>query len=293
MAQDLRELKGKMRSVSSMRKITRAFELIAASRVVKAQRRMNESLPYSEAITAALSELASYREAEFQHTYLEPREVRRNAGIIVITADRGQAGAYNSATLREADALVARLGEEGLGSRIYVTGRKGAAYYRFRDRSVAHSWAGFSEHPKFVHAREIASVASREFLDGEIDELYVVYMHFVSSFTQRPVVKRFVPLDVVEDDLEPDLARPLYRFHPSPTAVLEQLLPRYIQSRLYASMLEATASEQASRRRAMSTATDNANALFEEYTRRYNQARQAQITQELMEVVGAVEALAK
>lgn len=289
MAQDLRELKGRMRSVSSMKKITRAFELIAASRVVKAQRRMNEALPYAESITAALSDLSSVQGVELAHTYLEERDAKA-AGIIVITSDRGQAGAYNSSTLREAEALSRSLRERGIEPKILVAGRKGTAYFKFRGRSVLRSWSGFSEHPKFRNAREVAQAASTAFMDGEIDKIYAVYTHFVTAFTQRPVVRRFVPLEVVDVERDKNHPHALYAYEPSPAAVLDKLLPRYIESRLYSAMLEAAASEQAARRRAMSTATDNASALFDQYTRQYNRARQAQITQELMEVVGAAEA---
>ncbi len=291
MAQGLRELRGRMRSVSSMKKITRAFELIAASRVVKAQHRMQQSVPYAAAITAALSELSAMEDGELEHTYLEDRKERRSAGLIVVTSDRGLAGPYSSAVLRETEALCNMLREDGVEPKLFVTGRKGAAYFKFRGRDVVRSWGGFSEHPKFKHAREIAQASVDAFMAGEIDEIYAVYTHFVSSFTQRPIVRRFVPLEVVDVDANGESEpHALYSFEPSPAAVLERLLPRYIESRLYSALLEASASEQASRRRAMSTATDNATTLLEDYTRQYNRARQAQITQELMEVVGAAEA---
>lgn len=304
MAQGLRELRGRMRSVSSMKKITRAFELIAASRVVRAQNRMNEALPYARAITAALSELAATSSTELEHTFLERRENIKAAGVIVVTSDRGLAGPYSSSVLRETESLLRKLSKQNVESKLFVSGRKGAAYFRFRGRQLVGHWGGFSEYPKFSHAQEMANCAIESFMSGEIDEIYVVFTHFVSSFTQRPVVRRFVPLefeqvdddgdightDVAQNDVSDGQPEPMYEFEPDPGSVLDRLLPAYFQTRLYSALLEASASEQAARRRAMSTATDNASTLFDDYRRQFNRARQAQITQELMEVVGAAEA---
>lgn len=287
----LRDLKRQIRSVQSTKKITRAMELIAASRVIKAQQRMQQSRPYAEAITAALRELSANGGASLRHSYLRPRPEVRNAAVIVVTSDRGMAGAYSSSVLRQAEELYAKLRNDGVQPKVYVTGRKGTAYYRFRRRVVEGSWVGFSDNPSYLDAKVVAGQALEAFKAGEVDEIYVVYTRFLSSFTQQAEVRRFLPLEVrvVERTVKPG-PRPAYEFEPDAATVLDSLLPRYIEARLFSAFLEATASEYAARRRAMNTATENAGSLIEDYTRQYNQARQAAITQELMEVVGAAEA---
>jgi F-type H+-transporting ATPase subunit gamma len=290
MASGLRDIKRRIKSVQSTKKITRAMELIAASRVVKAQQAMMRAHPYAEAITAALSELYSNGGSDLKHSYLELRTPVKNAAVIVITSDRGMAGAYSSSILRHSEELYARLRREGTEPKVFVTGRKGAAYYRFRSRPVFKAWTGFSERPQYDNVKEIADAALDAYKDGEVDEIYVVYTRFITSFTQKPEVRRFLPLEVEEVEPTNHGPRPQYEYEPDAPTVLNSLLPRYIEARLFSAFLESAASENAARRRAMSTATDNATELIGAYTRQYNQARQAAITQELMEVVAAAEA---
>lgn len=286
----LREVKRAIKSVQSTKKITRAMELIAASRVMKAQARMKTARPYADAITAALSELSS-ASSNLTHSYLQPRETVRTAAVIVVTSDRGMAGPYSANVLRQAEELFARLRRDGVEPRILVTGRKGGAYFRFRQRPILQAWSGFSEMPNYDNAKEVADTAIEAYKNGEVDEIYAVYTTFKSSLTQEAIVRRFLPLEVVDVEPVADAPRAAeYAYEPDADTVLDRLLPRYIEVRIFTAFLEASASEQASRRRAMSTATENATSLIEDYTRQYNQARQASITQELMEVVGAAEA---
>jgi F-type H+-transporting ATPase subunit gamma len=230
MAGSLRDIKRKMRSVESTRKITRAFELIATSKVAKAQQRMRMSRPYASAITAALSELAS--SSDIRHPYLETRE-RKAAAVIVVTSDRGLAGAYSSNVLKQAEELVVNLRKDNIEPKLLVTGRKASGYYRFRGRPLADSWTGFSDSPKYDDAKGVASKALEMFRDGEVDQIFVVYTNFVSLLTQQPEVRRLLPLEVVDVEYTGPEVRPLYEFEPSPDAVLDQLMPRYIESRLF------------------------------------------------------------
>jgi F-type H+-transporting ATPase subunit gamma len=289
MAGSLLDIKRRMKSAQSMKKITRAFELIATSKVARAQEHMRNARPYANAITAALSELASSGE-NLNHPYLQVRP-RRRAAVIVVTSDRGLAGAYSSSILREAEELLFRLKQDGIEPKLYVAGRKGAGYFKFRQRPVEESWSGFSDGPSYDNSRAVGEAVLEAFRDEEVDEIYIVYTQFVSLLSQKPEVRRLLPLEVHETEaVEPSGPRAEYLYEPSPEAVLDQLMPRYIQSRIFAVFLEAAAAELAARRNAMSAATENATSLIEQYTREYNQARQAGITQELMEVVGAAEA---
>lgn len=287
MAGSLRDIKRRMKSVQSTKKITRAFELIATSKVAKAQQRVRMSRPYASAITAALSELASSN--DINHPYLHVRP-RRAAAVIVVTSDRGLAGAYSGNVLKQAEELVVSLRNDNIEPKLLVTGRKAVGYYKFRQRPVFDSWTGFSDEPQYDHAKSVTDTALEMFREGVVDEIFVVYTKFVSLLTQRPEVRRLLPLEVVDTEYTGPAVTPLYSFEPSPDAVLDQLMPRYIESRLYSALLESAASELAARRNAMSSATENASSLLDQYTRQYNQARQAGITQELMEVVGAAEA---
>jgi F-type H+-transporting ATPase subunit gamma len=209
----------------------------------------------------------------------------------VVTSDRGLAGPYNANVLRTAAELMARLQADGVEPRLYVTGRKGIAYYRFRRRELADSWAGFADRPGYDDAKQAADTMLEAFLDHEVDELHMVYTDYVSAATQRAVARRIIPLVVEETTERPPEPIPMYIYEPSAQAVLDALLPRYVEARVFTAMLEATASEHAARRRAMKAATDNAEELIEDLTREYNQARQAEITQEIMEIVGGAEAL--
>jgi F-type H+-transporting ATPase subunit gamma len=290
MPAQLRVVRRRIRSVQSTMKITRAQELIAASRLVRAQQRVEQSRPYTRQLTTALSEIAT-TEGRLDHPLLERRPEVRAAAVLVVTSDRGFAGPYNANVLRTTEELVARLREDGIEQRLYVVGRKGLSYYRFRQRPLAQSWTGFSDLPRYDNAREVADVLLGAFREGEVDEIHAIFTDFVSAAVQRPMALRFIPLVVEEGTERPPQPIPMYAFEPDPETVLDALLPRYVAARVYTAMLESAASEQAARRRAMSAATDNAEELIEVLTRQYNQARQAAITQEIMEIVGGAEAL--
>jgi F-type H+-transporting ATPase subunit gamma len=295
MAATLRQLRARIKSVQATQKITRAFELIAASRVVKAQQRASAAAPYARELTRAVSAVATFSNVDHPLT-TEPEDPKR-AAVLVITSDRGLAGAYSSAVLRDAERLGEQLRSEGKEVALYISGRKGVAYYTFRQRSIVEQWSGFSDTPTYEAAREIADTLIAAFVEDEgetaVEEVHVVYTRFKSMLVQEPTTVRLLPLEVVESDerSEGELL-PLYDFEPSPEDVLDALLPRYVQSRIFYCLLQAAASELASRQRAMKSATDNADELIVKYTRNANQARQAGITQEISEIVGGVNALA-
>ncbi len=316
MGAQLRVYRRRIRTVQSTKKITKAMELIAASRIVRAQARMNSARPYSNEIQHALAQLS--RDRTLEHPMLTGVENPRRAGILVITSDRGLAGGYNANALRAANELAQRLGNEGKDVERYVIGRKGAAFFRFRRIDLAGVWTGFSEQPNFVDARG-ASEAVVEALkatsegqveggerDGQpgIDELWLVYTRFINSVTQTATAVRVSPVKGADDsgDAGPkktdapaeqaDDANVSYDFEPEPAELIAALLPRYISSRIFSALLESAASESAARRRAMKSASDNATELIRTYTRLANQARQAEITQEISEIVGGADALA-
>ena len=292
----MRVYRQRIRSVQATKKITRAMELIAASRVVKARQRVTESTPYARALTRAVSAVATFSNEDHPLTTEHP-EVRR-AAMLVITSDRGLAGAYSSAVLKESEKLAELLRGEGKEVIPYLVGRKAVGFYKFRRREFAQEWSGFSDNPKFEIAREIGKRITDDFIkdydEGGVDEVHVVFTRFVSMVTQDPDVIRLLPLEVVEGDETPedDEVLPLYEFEPSADQVLDALLPKYVQSRLFNALLQSAASELAARQRAMKSATDNAEELIRKYTRLANQSRQAEITQEISEIVGGVEALA-
>jgi F-type H+-transporting ATPase subunit gamma len=297
MAVSLREYRARIKSVESTKKITRAMELIAASRIIKAQQRAQQAAPYARELTRAVSALVTYSNVDHPLT-TEPENPTR-AAILIVTSDRGLAGAYSSAVLKEGERLAERLRGEGKEVVTFLTGRKGEAYYRFRGRTVAQSWTGFSDQPRYENAREIGEALIAAFIQEDdesphVDEVHLVYTQFRSMLVQEPRDVRMLPLEVVESDEAPskDEALPLYEFEPSPQEVLDALLPKYVQSRIFYALLQASASELAARQKAMKSATDNAEELIKKYTRIANQARQAGITQEISEIVGGVNALA-
>jgi F-type H+-transporting ATPase subunit gamma len=290
MPAQLRVVRRRIRSVQSTMKITRAMELISASRVARAQQRVEQARPYTEEITAALENVVS-TEVLLEHPLLEQRAESRAAAVLVVTSDRGLAGPYNANVLRTAQELQARLHDDGIEPKLYVTGRKGVAYYRFRQRPIEESWTGFSAAPAYDDARAVVGVLVDAFLHHQVDQIHAVFTNFVSAATQRAVARRFVPLVIEEVEEGPPEPIPQYLFEPSPERLLDALLPRYVEARVFTAMLESAASEHAARRKAMKAATDNAEELIEDLTREYNQARQAQITQEIMEIVGGAEAL--
>jgi F-type H+-transporting ATPase subunit gamma len=292
MPAQLRVVRRRIRSVQSTMKITRAMELIAASRLARAQERVAQARPYTDEITAALESIVS-TEATISHPLLEQRAEAKAAAVLVVTSDRGLAGPYNANVLRTAEELMARLRDDGMEPKLYVTGRQGVAYYRFRQRPIEQSWTGFSEAPSYDDADAIVELLVEEFVSLRADQIHAVYTEFVSAGTQRAVARRFVPLVIEEVEEGPPEPIPQYVYEPSPERLLDALLPRYVEARVFSAMLEAAASEQAARRRAMKAATDNAHELIGDLTREYNQARQAQITQEIMEIVGGAEAFQK
>ncbi|WP_430497520.1 F0F1 ATP synthase subunit gamma [Micromonospora trifolii] len=303
MAAQVRVLRQRIRSAKSMKKITKAMELVATSRIAKAQARVQASLPYAQAITGVLTALAS--NARIDHPLLTPRERVRRAGVLLVTSDRGLAGGYSSNAIRMAESLIARLKADGKEPVLYVIGRKGVGFYRFRNRPIEANWTGFSEQPSFEDARTVGETLIKAFTAGAddidggggadgvlgVDELHIVYTEFHSLMTQSPVTKVIGPMQV-EDRPRSEGLLPAYEFEPEAEALLDALLPRYINTRIYAALIESAASESAARRRAMKSATDNAEEMIEKYTREMNSARQAGITQEISEIVGGANALA-
>ncbi|MGW4355632.1 F0F1 ATP synthase subunit gamma [Nocardia sp. NPDC004582] len=313
----VRELRSRIRSVSSIKKITKAQELIATSRISKAQARVAAAKPYAEEITKVLAELAS-ASGNLNHPLLTERENVRRAAVLVITSDRGMCGGYNSNVLKRAEELMTTLRSEGKEPVLYVMGAKGLTYYTFRKRTVNGSWLGFSQQPNYVDASAACNHLVEAFMagsDGEVvnphggetmagvDELHIVYTRFVSMLSQQPEVRRLAPIQVtfVDEnfDLGPDSfsdgnSEPVaqYEFEPDADRLLGALLPKYVNTRIYSSLLEAAASESAARRTAMKAATDNATDLVNSLTRTANSLRQAQITQEITEIVGGANALA-
>jgi F-type H+-transporting ATPase subunit gamma len=296
MGAQMRVYRQRIRAVQATKKITRAMELIAASRVVKARQRVSESTPYARALTRAVSAVATFSNVDHPLTTEHP-QVRR-AAMVVITSDRGLAGAYSSSVLKESEKLAELLREEGKEVIPYLVGRKAVGFYKFRRREYAMEWSGFSDSPKFETAREIGERITEDFIRefdlGGVDEVHVVFTRFISMVTQEPEVIRLLPLEVVEGTEPPaeHEALPLYTFEPDAEQVLDALLPKYVTERLFNALLQSAASELAARQRAMKSATDNAEELIRKYTRLANQSRQAEITQEISEIVGGVEALA-
>jgi len=302
MGAQLRVYRRRIRSVNATKKITKAMELIAASRIVKAQQRVTESTPYAEAITRAVSAVASFADVDHPLT-LSPGQVQGDgekptrAAKLLLTSDRGLAGAYSSNAIREGERLTELLRSQGKEAVPFVVGRKGVGFYRFRGRELAGEWTGFSESPTYQDAKEVADAVIEAFLkpteEGGVDEIHIVYTQFVSMVAQKTVTRRLLPLEIEETEEEPEGgALPLYEFEPSAEEVLDALLPRYVESRVYNALLQSAASELAARRRAMKSATDNATELIKSYTIKANAARQAEITQEISEIVGGANALA-
>ncbi len=309
MAVSLREYRARIKSTESMKKITRAMELIAASRIIKAQQRAQAAAPYARELTRAVSAVATFSNVDHALT-TEPEDPKR-AALLIVTSDRGLAGAYSSNALKEAERLIEKLHEEGKEVDLFITGRKGEAYFKFRQRPIVTAWTGFSDQPTYDIAAEVGGTLIAAFLNKDregtplpadleggipagVEEVHVVYTRFRSMLSQDPTAVRLLPLEVVEGEEAPDEADllPLYEFEPSPSEVLDSLLPRYVQSRIFFSLLQAAASELAARQKAMKSATDNADELIKKYKRIANQARQAGITQEISEIVGGVNALA-
>jgi F-type H+-transporting ATPase subunit gamma len=286
-----------MRSVKATKKITKAMELISASRIVKAQQRVAASTPYANELTRAVSAVATY--SSTNHPLTTESDNPRRAAVLIISADRGMAGAYSNNAIKEGEQLAALLKERGLETASYLVGRKAVNYYRFRNREIAGSWTGFSDTPTYENAKEVADALLTAFLADSaedkagVDEIHIIFTEFRSMITQEAQAKRMLPLEVVESSAPaPSGLLPMYEFEPNAAEVLNALLPRYIEARIFNAMLQSAASEHAARRRAMKSATDNADELIKSLTRRANAARQAEITQEISEIVGGADALA-
>ncbi|KZX22239.1 F0F1 ATP synthase subunit gamma [Rathayibacter tanaceti] len=294
MGAQLRVYRSKIRSAQTTKKITRAMELISASRIQKAQNRVAAAAPYSNAITRAVSAVATYSNVE--HPLTTEREKLDTVAIVIFTSDRGLAGAFSSSVLKEAEELAALLRSEGKEVLFYLVGRKANAYFSFRKRPSVRVWTGGTDQPVFETAKEIADAVVESYnLDDEeggVDEIHLVYNRFVSMVTQQPTVVRLLPLEVVEgaDEQNSELY-PLYEFEPDPETVLDRLLPVYVESRIFNAMLQSAASEHAARQKAMKSASDNADTLIKTYTRLANNARQTEITQQIAEIVGGADAL--
>ena len=290
MGAKLRQVRRRIRSVQSTMKITRAMELIAASRIVRAQQRVQAARPYAEQLTQAMEDVARQTGALI-HPLLEERPNPDRAAVFVVTSDRGLAGAYNSNVIRRAERLMGALRGDGIDPVLYVTGRKGQSYFRFRRIPIEEGWTGMSDVPSYADGERIARSLIGAFAEHRVDAVHAVYTDFRSAFTLRPIDKRFLPIapeEVAGGGGEPSAE---YLFEPVPEQLLDGLLPRYVTAKIFHAMMESAASEHASRRRAMKAATDNAEDLIRLLTRVANQARQGEITTELMEVVGGAEAL--
>jgi F-type H+-transporting ATPase subunit gamma len=303
MAATLRELRGRIRSAGSIKKITKAQEMIATSRIAKAQARVEAARPYAIEITNMLTNLAD--ESALDHPLLVERDNPKRAGILVVTSDRGLCGAYNANVFRRSEELFSLLRSEDKTPVIYVVGRKALNYFSFRNWAITESWTGFSEKPTYENAQEIATTLVEAFNAGAddtgddpgpdeilgVDELHIVSTEFKSMMSQIAVAHRIAPM-VVEYTEEDTGPRTLFSFEPDATTLFETLLPRYVTTRIFAALLESAASESASRRRAMKSASDNADDLIRDLTLQANRERQSQITQEISEIVGGANALA-
>jgi F-type H+-transporting ATPase subunit gamma len=297
MAATLRELRGRIRSAGSIKKITKAQEMIATSRIGKAQARLQAARPYAAEITKMLTTLAA--EAALDHPLLVEHAEPKRAGVLVVSSDRGLCGAYNSSAFRRAEELFSLLRSDGKTPVLYTVGRKALGYYTFRNWDIVESWTGFSERPSYEDAAKIAETLVTAFLAGAegeqdgpagVDELHIVYTEFKSMMSQSAEAHRIAPM-VVEYVEDPGPFT-LYSFEPDATTLFGSLLPRYLTTRVYAALLESAASELASRQRAMKSASDNADDLIKALTLEANRERQAQITQEISEIVGGANALA-
>jgi F-type H+-transporting ATPase subunit gamma len=292
MGAQLRVVRRRIRSVQSTKKITRAMELIASSRIVRAQQRVEQSRPYAVQLTKAMEDLAA-NTGTLSHALLADRPTPSKVGVLAVTSDRGLAGAYSVNALKEAEVVLRDARSRGLDPVLYVVGKKGVGYFTFRGVGMRASWQGFSEVPVYDKAEEIGRTLIDDFAAGEIDELWCAYTDFRSAFTQRATHKRFLPIAPEEvAGRSRGQVQAEYLFEPAPEAILDHLLPQYLITKIWAALLESAASENAARRRAMKAATDNADELLKVLTRQANRARQDEITTEIMEIVGGAEALA-
>jgi F-type H+-transporting ATPase subunit gamma len=294
MGAQLRVYRQKIKSAKTTKKITRAMELISASRIYKAQQRVTASAPYAHAVTHAVAAVATYSNVDHPLT-TEPATIQR-AAVVIFTSDRGLAGAFSSSVLKEAEALEKLLVSQGKEVVYYLVGRKAVTYFNFRKRSSVQTWIGGTDLPQVDTAKEIADAVvaafNTEYTDGGVDEIHFIYNRFVSMVAQVPTVVRLLPLELAEaENADEATVYPLYEFEPDATKVLDTLLPVYVETRLFNAMLQSAASEHAARQKAMKSATDNADKMINTYTRLSNAARQAEITQQISEIVGGADAM--
>ncbi|TXS53536.1 F0F1 ATP synthase subunit gamma [Streptomyces sp. uw30] len=297
MGAQLRVYKRRIRSVTATKKITKAMEMIAASRVVKAQRKVAASTPYATELTRAVTAVGTG--SNTKHPLTTQAETVTRSAVLLLTSDRGLAGAFNSNAIKAAEQLTARLEREGKEVDVFIVGRRGVAHYNFRERKIAESWSGFTDEPTYADAKKVAAplieVIEKDTAEGGVDELHIVYTEFVSMMTQQALDAQLLPLsleEVAQEAPSKGEILPLYDFEPSAEDVLDALLPRYVESRIYNALLQSAASKHAATRRAMKSATDNAGELINTLSRLANAARQAEITQEISEIVGGSSALA-
>lgn len=286
-----RQWQRRIGSIQSTIKITRAMELVAASRIVKAQNRLVQARPYAQRIQQAIRELAGITEVEHEFPLLKPRDEIRSTGLLVISSDRGLAGAYNSNVIRVGTGILRDAEKEGRNRRLHVVGRKGLSFFRFRGYDITSQTTGISDTPRFQDAEALGERLVKEFIDGDVDEVRIAYTDFRSAGSQVATSTRILPISREEVEATKGEINPLYEFEPEPAEILSLLLPRYVNTVIFACMLESSASEHAARRRAMKAATDSGEELIKVYTRIANRERQAEITSEIMEVVGGAEAL--
>ncbi|MFI1768089.1 F0F1 ATP synthase subunit gamma [Streptomyces sp. NPDC020800] len=297
MGAQLRVYKRRIRSVSATKKITKAMEMIAASRVVKAQRKVAASTPYATELTRAVTAVGTG--SNTRHPLTTEAENPTRSAVLLLTSDRGLAGAFNSNAIKAAEQLTERLEREGKQVDTYIVGRRGVAHYNFRERKIAESWTGFTDEPTYADAKKVAAplieAIEKDTAEGGVDELHIVFTEFVSMMTQTALDAQLLPLsleEVAKEAAPQGEILPLYDFEPSAEDVLDALLPRYVESRIYNALLQSAASKHAATRRAMKSATDNAGELINTLSRLANAARQAEITQEISEIVGGASALA-
>ncbi len=286
---EIRLLRRRIKSVKSTQKITRAMEMIAASRIMKAQRRVNEARPYAEQITTIIKGLAASNEAK-DHPLLARHDDVDRVAVVVLTSDRGLAGAYNANVLKRAERLFAEEESAGRTVDLYQVGKKGLGYFAFRGRRAVQSWQGMSDQPTYTDAKDVADIVMTGFAEGRYTRVWLVYTDFRSSLTQVPTRMKLLPVEVEEFEGGQELP-PEFQFEPGPDEILSLLIPRYVEAKVFAALLESAASEHASRQRAMKSATDNAADVIENLSREMNSARQAQVTSEISEIVGGAEAL--
>ena len=306
--------KSRIASTSALEKIFNAQEMIASSHIAKARTVALEAKPYSDAIFDAVQALVAHTD-DIRHPIVRKDEKNPRVAVLALTADRGMAGAYTSSVIRETESLLARLDEQGRQPQLFVYGRRGVSYYRYRNRSIVKTWEGHSDRPGVDVAREISQALLDTYMTpaakGGVSELYIVFTEFINMVVQKVRVLRMLPLELIRPDQEQpeeaidapvpddghgrqsDRYAALYDFEPSSQEVLDAVLPKYIQSRIHECLLTSAASETASRQNAMHTATDNAKGLIDDLTRKLNATRQAAITQELTEIVGSADALNK